>query len=472
MAKSKLLPLLLVGFCVVSSSSYARTITQGQFLDQLRQTHPLFEREELTARIEQEEQNSYLGAEDWTVFSSLNFSHEEPAIAIAGPDRTDALYVNGGVERLFWRTGGRFSASFSSSWSDMSIDPSFGFPESFYGNQIEMAYAHPLVRNRSGFLDRLQFELKQFDIDFSEAQALENQEDFLAIWAVRFLDWVFLTEQRRIVAERLSLSEEELARTKRKREANLVDQVDVIRAEDAVRIGTQNQVLVESQWNAIRAELAVLAQDENIYEASPAFNLYEIIELPALEDAMSQWQGASRIIESLNIRLEQLAYTRQGFVEQSRPDLWLVAEVNTKNSDELIGESLVMDKPDAAVSLQFSVPWENRTAKSQIAKTDLKIAQIEKQLDEITLGVQSAVTNLYMQITEMEDVLDLNREQIESARQKTEEELNLYNQGRGDLTFVIQSRDNEENAKLTHALNALTYHKLVIEYRSLLDQLL
>jgi outer membrane protein TolC len=159
-------------------------------------------------------------------------------------------------------------------------------------------------------------------------------------------------------------------------------------------------------------------------------------------------------------------------LEQSDPDLWFVAEVNTKNSDQSIGESFVMDKPDAVVSLQFSLPLGNRTARSQVSKTDLEIAQLEQQVDEIALSVESAATNLYIQITEMENVLTLNQEQIESARQKTEEELNLYNQGRGELTFVIQSRDNEENAKLTYALNALTYHKLLIEYRSLLDQLL
>jgi outer membrane protein TolC len=69
-------------------------------------------------------------------------------------------------------------------------------------------------------------------------------------------------------------------------------------------------------------------------------------------------------------------------------------------------------------------------------------------------------------------VLKLNQEQIESARQKTEEELKLYNQGRGDLTFVIQSRDNEENAKLTYAQNSIFYHKLILQYHALLDELL
>jgi outer membrane protein TolC len=67
-------------------------------------------------------------------------------------------------------------------------------------------------------------------------------------------------------------------------------------------------------------------------------------------------------------------------------------------------------------------------------------------------------------------VLELNAGQIKSAREKTKEELKLYNQGRGDLTFVIQSRNNEENAKLTLAGNALTYHKMVLEYRALMDQ--
>ncbi|MFQ5823388.1 MAG: hypothetical protein ACE5JB_04970 [bacterium] len=72
----------------------------------------------------------------------------------------------------------------------------------------------------------------------------------------------------------------------------------------------------------------------------------------------------------------------------------------------------------------------------------------------------------------MEKVLTLNQEQIESAKAKTEEELKLYNQGRGELTFVIQSQDSEQNAKFTYAGNAPTYHKLLIEYRALMNQLL
>lgn len=464
--------LVLTGLYCLPYLSYAQTITQEEFLNQLKQKHPLFEKEGLTAQIQKEERKSYLGAEDWNIFSSASFYHEEPSIAIAGPEKMDALMLNGGVERLFWRTGGRLSASFSSNWSTIEIDPVFRFPESFYENKIALTYVHPLMKNKNGFLNQLQYELKQFDIDFSEVEALENQEDFLANSASKFLNWVLLTEQGKIVSERLKLSEEELGRTKRKREAHLVDQVDVIRAEDAVRIAKQSQMLVEARAKALQAELAELSLNKELYNLGPEFDLYQLQELVPLEEAILQLKQDARIIKILKIRLKQLDYSRRGFEERLKPDLSLVAQLNTKNLDESFGKALAMDKPDALVGIQLSFPLEKRTAKSQVSRTDLQIAKLEKQVEEINLSLVSAVTNLHIQIKEMEKVLELNQEQIESAQEKTKEELKLYNQGRGSLTFVIQSRDSEQNAKLTYAQNSIFYHQLMLQYHSLMDELL
>ena len=89
----------------------------------------------------------------------------------------------------------------------------------------------------------------------------------------------------------------------------------------------------------------------------------------------------------------------------------------------------------------------------------------------IGLELEAALVNTRIRIDELAEVLRLNREQIVSAREKTGEELKLYGQGRGNLTFVIQSRDSEERAKSTYAENALTYQKLVIQYLALTDDL-
>ncbi len=470
--------LCLASLFVVAGSLRAQTVTREAFLDRLKEVHPLFEKEELTARIESEDQSSLLGAEDWNVFSSLYYSHEEPTITFSGPDKTDAVAFEGGMERAFWSTGGRLSASYSTSVASIELPPVFGefpIPDRIYQNRFAVTYTHPLMRNKRGFLDRLQYDLKQYDIDFSEVVSLENREDFLAGNAQKFLDWVYLTEQRRILMERLNLSEEEYERTVKKRDAHLVDQADVIRAEDAVRFWKQNLMLIESQWKSLQADLAVVSMSEDLYGSSPEFPLYELAPLVPLEEAVSQLRENSRLLRALDIRLEQLKHSRRGLEDTVDPDLSLLAQFNLKNSIDEEGygylESWELNQPDVLVGFQFSVPLGNRSVKRQITRTDLQIEQLEKELEDLELSLVAALTDIHIQIGELENVLALNREQIESARERTAEEIKLYDQGRGELTFVIQSRDNEQNAKLTLARNALTYQKLVVAYQELMDQL-
>lgn len=469
---NKMKPILLIFvFLVMQRFSMAQTITQKAFLNQLIESHPVFEKEKLSAEILREDQKSLSGVRDWTVFSSLGYSHEEPDIAIAGPEKTDAFSVSSGVEKLFWKTGGRLTASFTASYAKIKIDPLWGFPNTFYQNRIDLSYRHPLLKNKKGFLDQLAYKLKQYDIDFSEVQATENLEDFLAAAASKYLDWVFLADQIIILQDRLKLSQDELDRTKRKREANLVDQADVIRAEDAVRIWNQNLVLVKSQMKALQAELAVLVQNPELNQAVPDYNLYQIENLIPLEESIQELEENSRLVKPFDLLIGQLEFAHKGFEETGKPNFAFLAQANLKKLDERLGQSLELDKPDAMVGLEYRFPVKNRKAKHRMLKTNLQISQVRKQREEIVLTLTSVLTNLYIQMTELVHVLQLNQEQIESAKERTSEELKLYNQGRGDLTFVILSRDNEENAKLTYVGNALSYHKLLIEYKSLTDQL-
>ncbi|KAA3658506.1 MAG: TolC family protein, partial [Calditrichaeota bacterium] len=389
-----------------------------------------------------------------------------------GPERTDAIGMEAGIEKAFWNTGGRLSASVFSGAAKIKISPIWGFPESFYQNQLNLTYLHPLLKNRDGFLDKLQHSLKQYDVDFAEVQALEKQEDFLTMASGKFLDWVLLTEQAQIMNERKKLSEDELIRTKRKRSANLVDEVDVLRAEDAVQIAEQNRVLIQAHWKALQAELAILSNNEAIKEQIPDFNVFEVQALPSIEDATTKIKTASRLLNTIDIRIQQMDVLRKGNEEIYKPDLSVFAQMNTKKLDEDVPGSLKMDKYDVAFGLSLQVPLGRRTAKHQIQKHKLQIEQLKIQKNEIELSLVSALTNLMIQINELEAVLTLNKQQIESARKKTEEELKLYNQGRGSLTFVILSRDGEENAKLIYTQNAVQYHKLIIQYRSLMDELI
>ena len=475
------IPTLILLFALMSNSTgvnaqeseISQTVTLTEFLNQLKNEHPLFTKENLTSEIFRARQQSLTGAQDWNFASSLGYFSNEPVINFSGPDKTVGGSFNGGIVKTFWGTGGRLSTTITTTSLSFTLPASFGaFPTDFYQSEVALTYIHPLMKNRKGFLDRLQYNLMQFDIDATEINALENEENFLTESANKFLNWVFLVEQRNIIEERLNLSRTELERTERKRKANLVEKVDLIRAGDAVRIAEQNMFLSESRLKGLKAELAVLTQQDDYDNTTPLYELYNTETLPLLEEVRANIKSDSRIVRMLNIRIQQLNLVRRGFKETAKPNLGLVAQLSKKELNESLSGSFGLEKTDALIALQFSIPLGNKTAKSNISQTDVQISQLQSQIREVVIGLTSIISNLHTQMTEMEKVLRLNVEQINSSREKTEEELKLYNQGRGDLTFVIQSRDNEQNAKLLYAVNAFTYHTLFIQYRSLTDQLL
>jgi outer membrane protein TolC len=460
------------------------TITLDEYLNSLKERHPFFTKEAISPDIEKQQQERFLGAQDWVISSSPFSFYQEPIVTSSfSPNKMYGVGVGAGVERAYWNTGGRLSLFWSSDFSDQElpvegffnpIDSSFvSFgPTQFYQNKVFLTYSQPLLQNFGGDLDRLDYEVSQYTVDFTELQTQENQEGFLLDLGTRFLDWVLRVEQSRIENDRLRLAEEELQQSTRKRAANLVEQIDVLRAEDAVRIAKQNIVFIESKEKAKQAELAVLSQSQALYDQKPEYDLYNVVTLPSAEEAVSRVTEQSRILKALEIRKEQLLHLQNGFSETGRPQLFLTGQVGLQNGDSEFGNSWEIDKPDLRVSLDFRHPLGARTARSDVAKTNLQIRQVEDEINDVTLNLKSAVRNLLIQIDELAKVLTLNQEHIESARVKTKEELRLYNQGRNQLTFVIQSRDNEENAKLIYAHNGALYHTLILQYRSLMDELL
>ncbi len=459
----------------INAQENYKSITLNEYLNQLKEKHPFFVKENLRPEIAKEILSGLTGTEDWKVVSSLGFSTQEPAINFSGPDRTDALSFTGGFEKTFWATGGRLSASFSSTSLNFTLPalPEFStFPTEWFQSQFDLTYIHPILKNRSGFLDKLQHNLQKFDVDISEVTKLENEENFLLNASTKYLTWVFLSEQLKIIDERLALSESEMERTKRKRASNLVEKVDVLRAEDAVRIAKQNKMLTESQFDGLRAELAVQTQLPEINYAEPEFDLYTTQDLDPLESEKAELEKESRLVKTLQIRIKQIGLAQNGFRETAKPEMGIVAQVSAKSFEEDFGGSLSTDKTDALLGIQFSLPLGNRTANAGINRTRLQISQIENELNDLLLQLTSSLSSLHIQMGKMKEVLELNQEQISSAQEKTTEELKLYNQGRGDLTFVIQSRDNEQNAKLLYAVNAFTYQNLLIQYKALMDELL
>ena len=464
--------------------SNGQTITMNEYLELVKKSHPFFLKESLSSEIEIKKQARFLGSHDWFIRSSPFYLHQKPISSSPfSPEQIDMVRGDIAVEKAFWKTGGRFSLSYLSDYTNQKISDIIiplgednivfpaGSPE-VYTNKVYLTYTQPLLQNFAGKLDRLNYELSGYNITLSKIQAAENQEEFVKDVAIRFLDWVLLSEQKRIANERLNLAQEQLKQIEKRWAAHLVDRVDVLRAEDAIRIAKQGVMLIESQLKSKQAELAVFAQSNELYDMNPEFNLYHMDSLPELDKAVSELMEKSRILGSLNVLHEQLSYILDGFTETKRPQLFFNIGAGLQSGDTVFTNSFGFDQPDILVSLDFRYPLDTRTAKADIKKTNLELKHIKHDIENIALNLEARLRNLLILIRELENVLQLNQEQIESAEAKTSEELRLYNQGRSDLTFVIQSQDNEQVAKLTRVENAVSYQKLILHYHALMDELL
>lgn len=463
------------------SPCFSQTINLPDFFQLFIKDHPYFAKESVQIEIEQKGQERLLGNQDWIVSATPAYVHQKPVVSGAfTPERIDNLSLSASAGRVFWKTGGRLSLSYSSQFtdqatSDIVIPNILTIPSGaaeFYQHRLYVSYSHPLMQNQGGMLDRLEYDLADYKIDFTKLETMESQENFLLAMGIKFLDWVLLSEQIVITRERLRLAEEQLVRTTKMREANLVDEVDLIRAEDPIRIAKQNIMFLEAQWKALQAELAVHTQNAGVRNSSPVFDLYRVVELPTPDESAPILKEKSRILQTLRVIDKQLSHRREGLVELKRPQLYLNAGAGLQEGDEEFGGSLGLDKPDMMVGLNLRYPLGNRTSKVDVELADVQLRQVDFTIKNAELELEAALQSLLINIQGMEEVISLNREQIESAQQKTEEELKLYNQGRGELTFVIQSRDNEENAKFTLAQNARLYQELLLQYRALLDELL
>lgn len=470
---------LLVLFA--AASVHAETVSLSQYLDLLQQRHPFFVKEKLSVDVEKKQHERFRGAEDWQHKAFGRYAYREPIQTnFDTPNSLHGPSVGTSLERTIWKTGGRASLSWDYSFRDvdpqiLSLGPNASFPATrtdLYTSGVFAGFTQPLLQNFGGILDRLEYELSGYTVDITKMRTDEAQEGFLLAHSLQFLHWTLLSEQKRITNNRLQLAREEQAQIKRKRAANVVKEVDLIRAEDSVRVAKQNVTLIGSELQATRAALAVTANSPELREKTPVLDLYQVEILPPYSEALAQLKEHSRLIRMLQVGKQQLQHQRHGLVEKRKAQLNLDLRAGLRSDEENFDDSFSVNQPDASASLLYSYPIGNRTARTDLSKSEIEIRRIDEDIKNISIQLESSLQDLMIQLRELERVLVLNREQIASARRKTKEELDLYNQGRSELTFVIQSRDNQQDAQLIYARNGFRYRTLHLQYLQLTDQLL
>jgi len=321
-------------------------------------------------------------------------------------------------------------------------------------------------------LERLGYDLQEYVIQAKEVEIQENRESFLVEPATLFVDWAYALELVEIYRQRLELAEEQLETTNRMYRANLVEKLDVMRAEDAIRTAQKAIFEYESLAKSIQAVLVTLSDSESIYDEKPDYQFYSFVELPPAAEAAARGRANTRLKKPLLFAIEGLKVRNDAFVENEKPTLDLYLEAGIFGPEDAFVDSLKIFHPQATVGLSYSPPTglEQLAAERELIKTEIE--QLEKEIEALEKTVDTNVRSLLIQAAELEKIIDLNRELIQSAEEKASEEARLYSQGRNMLTNVIQSRDGVQDQKARLVDSFARYHRLIVQYRDFMDELL
>lgn len=461
----------------------AHGMTLESFLANIRDHHPVFQREELSPDIEQKRQDSLLGSTDWVVTADPSYTYNDSISPVfSAPEETRSTVVDVGLERNFWTTGGRlgFGYSYENQQAELSgsvirqADGSMvnvGGPEDYFSNTLLLSYIQPLLKNRGGALDRMEFDIQGFKVEQSALSAKENQENFLLTMALRFLDWRLLLEEQTIASQRFALAKLDLAKTRERLEDNLIDPVDYYRAEDAVISIEQTLRRIESQLDAVEVELSQQTGMDLTNDEHPEIEMTSDTS-SAVKIDIAALIPKSRTLAWYDLQLKQLEREQTGLASSRKSELDLIVFGNLKDGAEMYDDATGFDHLGAGVALSFRYPIANQRARSDMERNILQRQQVREDRDAARLNLESSALALQMEISQLQPVFDLSIRQMKTAADKTAAEIKLYDQGRNQFTFVIQSQDNEARTRLNHVQLQIALQRLQLRLDAILDQLL
>lgn len=451
-----------------------------QFLERVTAVHPAFRAERLGVEVAGLERDAVGAGEDWVFRASPYLGFEEPVSNSSfSPSDARTLGVNASLERPYWNSGARLGLDYDYSYIDQDVAtfPSFGpngevtqfetgLPE-FHQHALMIRYTRPLRRGRGGLNDRLALDRSEMALRSAQIEARENMEDVLLRVGGLYLDWVLAHAERDIADRRATLSEAQRASVIRRFTQNQGRRVDVLRAESDVVASAQRLGMAELEVARLEVQLRRLALlDAANYR--PSFALYQTPRVAAPGEAPL----GVRVLRAFDVEAERVRREALSLDDAVKPQLDVDLRAGLSGGDPDFIDSAALDQPDFRAGIVFRKPLGNLTAKKRAEANVLRSKQILAQRDRVALDLRSALDSFALQQGILLQMLELNQLQIQLAEKQQQAELEQYIQAKSPLTFVLQAQDAVAAAETTRAQTAARFHKVGLEMRALLDQLL
>jgi HAE1 family hydrophobic/amphiphilic exporter-1 len=423
------------------------------------------------------------------------------AIGGATEGRLERTEIAGGAAMtgLTPWAGGRFTVDFGSSRLETSNQFARLNPE--FPAALSATYTQPLFRGRAIDNTRRNILLARRTIELTDAQLAQVLMDQLTLVEQAYWDLAFAVRNLEVLTSALAQAQAQVASNERQAKEGTLAPIDVVEAQTQVSrfqvvLASAQQTLTESENRLKRLMLANRTAAAWNQPIVPSDLRERTTPAIALDDAVKLALVRRPELRALDSSLAQNAVDRAFFKDQTKPqvnltggttlsglagdplsstteppvsggddpDAALLARLNelsllagltplptpppttgTSVPPLFVGgygtslsNLLARRFPTAVVQVQMDFPLRNRTARANLARTELMATQLERRRQALEQAIESEVRDTLQAVRSSERRLEASASARRYATEQYESERRRFDSGIGTVFLVLE----------------------------------
>lgn len=403
---------------------------------------------------------------DTTLTAEINYEVDKAEASTGGRQRQNAANWDIGVEKKFsW--GSLLSFDFLNNRT--STTPSTVAATPAYSSDASVSLTQPLLYNSLGIIDRSTVKLVKLDVSKLDLDLLDSIEATIADVQKTYWDLVYAQGNLEVKKEALRIAKDFLTITKKQCDDGALEETDLFAAQ--ANVGKRENELLEAHSDIsdisdnlklamnFFADVDFLPTDKSLLNS---ISLEKNTNLLLALENRRDFKKEKLTIESQDITIAMKKNSRL-------PQLDVVGTFTAnglaREMLNALGESSGLDDPTYYVGLEFSVPFENRKARSEFKQAELEKAKaiwnLKKIEKEIFIDISKSLRalNLHKQQASHNEKIETYQEKKLKGEEKK------YGFGRSSSDVIIRYQDDVLNARIALIKSLAYYEKALVDLK-------
>lgn len=405
---------------------------------------------------------------DININAEAAYSTEKPTpTGTSSAEKQGATEIDVTAEKVLPFSGTRLSAGFGiqDSFADYS-----GYNRTYFTPSVSISVQQPILKNWLGLLDRLPTKQAELSLKQSREREKDLNEEYLSYLHSLYYDWVLTSEQLEIYSINYKNSLILLKQIQKKYRSRVADEVDLNETRALTIKYKKAKLQYQNQLASIEKEII------KYYTGSSD---YDLKIKPDYTINKKNFQNNIQYLSVSNTRkMRILKYSKKmidnelsGGKNSLWPDLNFLAGAKFKSLSQDERSFNEFEYNEYMIGLSLVYPLGTHLERGKLDELESDKEKLKNEIKEFILIYNYNYSRLIDTLNVYQDILKEDQQLISTTKKQLKAEEKKYQQGRSDLSFVIQARNTLLDSELDFIKDFMEYKKLYIQYLDLTDHL-